>query len=546
LPSWTPGSYRIRDFARHVQDFSAGGLEWSKLDKARWRVVPRNRGPVRIRYRVWAFELTVRTSHLDDEHGYVNGASVFLYLEGRKDVPIRILIRPPRGWRIATGLQEEGRGLYSAPDYDTLVDCPIEMGRFRELSFRFRGKRHRIALHGPGNYEERRLVRDVRKIVATEFGLMRELPYRDYTFLLHTVPDGGGGLEHANSCSLQYPPFHFRPREKYEHFLELVAHEFFHLWNVKRIHPSGLGPFDYEREVYTTLLWAMEGLTSYYDTLLPCRAKLLSPDRYLKKIAERIQKFEEKPGRHRQSLSRSSFDAWIGLYQPNENAPNCQMSYYEKGALVGLCLDLEIRRRTAGRRSLDDVLRSLYQDFGRAGTGFPDGEFRRGCERIAGGSLARFFANYVDGTAPIPWGRFLDWVGLELAREPRKGDDGAASKSRSWLGVLTQRSGERVVVTSVIEGSPADRGGLAPRDELVAIDGARVEPEGWEKRIEERSPGHRARLALFRRGFLRELEIEISSRPNVATTLRRRKQPTPAQRREYESWIGSPWPRKKE
>lgn len=540
LPSWTPGSYRIRDYARHVQDFSAGGLEWQKVDKARWRVFAHGRARVRVEYQVWAFELTVRTSHADAEHAYVNGAPTFLYVDGRKDEPVRLRVRPLRGWRVATGL--DGRGTnFTAPGYDVLVDSPIEIGRFRELPFRAGGKPHRIVIHGDGNYDARAMVRDVRRIVEEENRMMGGLPYDHYTFLLHTAPEGGGGLEHRNSCSLQFPPWHFRPREKYENFLELVAHEFFHLWNVKRIHPSALGPFDYEREVYTRLLWVMEGLTSYYDVLIPRRAGLISPARYAKTIAERIQKFEEKPGRRRQSLSLSSFDAWIGLYQPNENALNAQMSYYEKGGLVGIALDLEIRRRTGGRKSLDDVMRLLWQEYGRHERGFPEEEFRHACDRVAGGSLAAFFRDYIDGTSEIPWNRWFETAGLELVREARKGENGRVEKWRPWLGIQSQRSGDHLAVTAVLEDSPADRAGLSVRDELLALDGAKIDPDGWEKRIEERGPGARVTLALFRRGRLQELELEIGRRPNVTYAIRKRKAATAAQKRTYESWLRAKW-----
>ncbi len=539
MPAWTPGSYRIRDFAKNVQDFSAGRREWRKLDKSRWRVF--GGGDVAVEYAVWAFELSVQTSHLDLDHGCVNGASVFLYVDGHKDAPVTLEVRPPRGWRVATGLDRRGR-LFAAPDYDVLIDCPIEIGTFRKRTFRVRGAPHHLVIHGPGNYDEDALVGDVRKIVETEISIMRHVPYRHYTFILHNSAERGGGLEHLNSTALQFPATQYRPREKYENFLELVAHEFWHLWNVKRIRPEMLGPFDYEREVYTTLLWVMEGLTSYYDTLVPCRAKLLPPEKYFKRMAERIQKYEDRPGRRRQSLSESSFDTWIKLYQPNENAPNCQMSYYDKGELVGMCLDLEIRHRTGNRRSLDDVMRRLYADYGRKGLGFPEPEFKRACEREAGGRLDRFFADYVDGVAEIPWNRFLGRAGLRLEKEPRKPEEGEAARPhKPWLGITTQRSGPALSIAAVVEGSPAHRAGLSARDEIVALDGARVVPEEWEKRLEDREPGDRLRVAVFRGGFLREVPVTLGRKENVAWTFRGVREPSALQRRIYEGWLWSRW-----
>jgi predicted metalloprotease with PDZ domain len=543
LPSWTPGSYKIRDYARHVQDFDAPRRDWRKVEKNRWRVL--GGGDVSVEYAVWAFELGVQSCHLDVEHGYVNGAGVFMYVDGLKDVPVEVDIRAPRGWRVATGLKKRGR-LWAAPGYDVLIDCPIEIGTFTKRTFRVKGVPHHWVEHGPANHDPDRLLADVRRLVETEVKIMRHIPYDDYTFIVHNSPERGGGLEHLNSTSLQVPPTSYRPREKYDNFLELVAHEFWHLWNVKRIKPEMLGPFDYEKEVYTSLLWVMEGLTSYYDTIVPCRARLFTPEKYFKRMAERMQKYEDKPGRLRQSLSASSFDTWIKLYQPNDNAINCQMSYYEKGELVGMCLDLEIRRRTSNRLSLDDVMRLVYEEWGRDGRGFPEGEFRRACERVAGGSLERFWADYVDGTAEIPWNRFLAVAGCRLQREPRKPEEGEAPRrERPWIGVGTTRAGAHLSVASVTEGSPAWKAGLSVKDDLVALDGARIVPEDWEKRVDELEPGDRVRLTLFRNGFLRELPLVVGARENAAWVIRRVEHPTEAQRRVYESWLWNPWPKGK-
>jgi predicted metalloprotease with PDZ domain len=542
LPAWTPGSYKLRDFAKNVQVFSAGRQEWRKVDKSRWRVSAG--GNVTVEYDVWAFELSVQSSHLDADHAFINGASVFMYADGLKDVPVTVDLRIPRGWRIATGLDRRGR-LLSAPTYDVLVDCPIEAGTFVQRTFKVRGVPHHLVIHGDGNYDETRLVDDVRKIVETEIQILRHIPYDHYTFLLHNTSERGGGLEHLNSTALQYPPGSYKPREKYENFLELVAHEFFHLWNVKRIHPDMLGPFDYEREVYTTLLWVMEGFTSYYDTLVPCRAKLWTPEKYFKKMADRIQKFEDKPGRKRQSLSESSFDTWIKLYQPNENAQNCQMSYYEKGELVGMCLDLEIRHRTANAKSLDDVMRLLYTEYGKQGKGFPEGEFKRTCERVAGG-LDRFFADLVDGTADIPWNKYLGYAGAKLEREPKRADEGEAPrKAKAWMGIGTAKMGGVLTVASVIEGSPAWKAGLSAKDEIIALDGAKLSAEDFEKRLDDCEPGDRLRVSLFRSGYLRDIDVTLGAKENVTWVIRKAKSPTAAQKRIFEGWLWSKWDAKK-
>jgi len=542
LPAWTPGSYKLRDFAKNVQDFSAGRQTWRKVDKSRWRVSAG--GDVTVEYDVWAFELSVQTSHLDADHAFINGASVFMYVDGLKDAPLTVDLRIPKGWKIATGLDRRGR-LLSAPNYDLLVDCPIEAGTFTLRTFKVRGVPHHLAIHGEGNYDEDRMVGDVRKIVETEIQILRHVPYDHYTFLLHNTTERGGGLEHLNSTALQYPPGSYKPREKYENFLELVAHEFFHLWNVKRIHPDMLGPFDYEREVYTTLLWVMEGFTSYYDTLVPCRAKLWTPEKYFKKMADRIQKFEDKPGRKRQSLSESSFDTWIKLYQPNENSQNCQMSYYEKGELVGMCLDLEIRHRTANARSLDDVMRLLYGEYGKQGKGFPEGEFKKTCERVAG-NLDRFFADLVDGTVEVPWNKYLGYAGAKLEREPKRPEDGEpARKAKAWIGIGTSKAGGVLTVANVVEGSPAWKAGLSAKDEVIALDGAKLSADDFEKRLDDCDPGDKLRVTLFRSGYLRDLEVTLGAKENVTWVIRKAKSPTPAQKRIYEGWLWSKWETKK-
>lgn len=540
LPAWIPGSYRIRDFARHVQDFSAGGRPWRKTAKGRWRVP--GGGDLTVTYRVWAFELSVHASHLDDEHAFVNGAGVFMYADGLKDAPVALEVRAPRGWRIATGLERRGR-LFLAPDYDALIDSPLEIGRFKLRTFRVRGIPHRLVFHGwAGESFLDPLARDLRRIVETSSRIMGNLPYREYHFLLHEALDRPGGLEHRNSCALQQPPDGYRPREKYENLLTLAAHEHFHVWNVKRLRPRELGPFDYEREVHTRLLWTAEGLTSYYDSLILCRTGILSPERYLRRLADRIRKFEEKPGRRHQSLSEASFDAWIKLYQPNENAPNTQMSYYEKGALVGLCLDLEIRRRSAGRWSLDDVLRTLHGRCLRLGRGFTEAEFRGVCERAAGASLDRFFADFVDGTAEIPWNRFLSAAGLRLGKGPVRPAEGEPPRPfKPWFGLVTSRGGSTLTVSSVLEDSPAERAGLSPKDEIIALDGHRVTPQDWDRILEDLRPGGRIRLTIFRGGRLLEVPVRLGRKENADWFIRPVKDPSSLQKRIYEGWLWHRW-----
>lgn len=544
MPSWMPGSYKIRDFARNVQGFRVEGHQWKKQAKNRWRVFHAAARSVVVEYDVFCFELSVQTSHVDDTHAFLSPGTILMYLEGFKDIPCTVRLETPRGWKIATGMDPvRGRkNTFRAADYDILVDSPIEAGEFRELKFRVRGVPHRFVIHGGGNLDEKAMIGDVRKICETEVRMMRDIPYRHYTFILHTAYQrGGGGLEHLNSTALQTQPFAFRPREKYENFLELVAHEFFHLWNVKRLRPEPLGPFDYEKEVYTTALWAMEGITSYYDGVFPTRAKIVSPEKYFKKMGEKILRFEDKPGRKLQSLAESSFDTWIKLYQPNENSLNSMMSYYEKGELVGFLLDMEIRRATKNRKSLDDVMRTLYREYGRKEVGYPEGAFRKTVERLAGRSFGRFWRDYIEGTAEIDWNKFLSVSGMHLVREPKKKPEGGVRGVRTWLGVVTQKRDNRMFVLQTVSGGPAWRDGLSARDELVAIDGHRVDPETWEKRIAERRPGDTVEFSVFRDNSLRTIPVKLGKREDVTLKIKPLKKAKALQKKAFESWLGNPW-----
>ncbi|HEX9100555.1 MAG TPA: hypothetical protein VF997_00050, partial [Polyangia bacterium] len=401
LPVWTPGSYLVREFERHVQDVTCATEEGKplsvrKVDKATWRVDAPGATSVVVRYGVYANDLTVRSAHLDDTHAFLNGACIFLYADAAAEA--RVTVAPPPGWKVTVALPEPTKNVFVARSYDELVDSPFEIGTHELVEFSAQGKPHRLAIWGKAPIDRATFTGDIVKIIDAAAALFGDgVPYDDYTFLLMLAPNQYGGLEHAKSCALLSSPFTFHPRKKYEELLELVAHEFFHLWNVKRIHPEALGPFDYQREAYTRSLWVMEGVTSYYDRYLLVRAGLQKPDKYLEKLAEELGKIAAIPGRKRQSLEESSFDAWIKLYRPDENSANSTISYYLKGGVVALLLDLEIRARTGGKRSLDDVMRLLWTRFGKAGRGFADDRVQALAEEATGLELGAFFDRHVRG-----------------------------------------------------------------------------------------------------------------------------------------------------
>ncbi|MBM3262193.1 MAG: M61 family metallopeptidase [candidate division Zixibacteria bacterium] len=546
MPVWTPGSYLVREFSRNVQEFSATdaagqALSVEKTAKNVWRVATRNLSSVVIRYRVYAYEISVRTSFLDDMHGYVNGAGMFMYVDGYLRTPVTLVINPPTGWgSISTALEPaistDETFVFSAPDFDVLVDSPIEIGTHPVYDFSVRGVPHQVALYGVGNYEADRLIADMKRIVETASGIFGDMPYPRYVFLVQLLQTGSGGLEHTNSTSLQYRRWGFKPESAYKRWLALVAHEYFHVWNVKRIRPLPLGPFDYTRENYTPLLWVAEGITTYYSPLILRRAGLNTPDEFLGWIGSQITDIQSKPGRLVQSVEQAGFDAWIKYYRPNENSDNTTISYYNKGGMIGLILDLEIRWRTGGKKGLDDVLRTLYETYAKAkGRGFTPEEFRQTCEAVAGGTLAEIFDAYVSGVREIDYARYLAHAGLRLSTLPTDGQGSV------YLGIRTRKDNGRTIVSHVISDSPAEEYGLNVNDELIAFDGIRVEDE-YADRLAERKPSSFVTVTVARDGMLREIDVALGSPAGLTYQVQRIKNPAPEQKAVYENWMQTSWP----
>ena len=565
MPVWTPGSYLVREYARHVQDFAprdvAGGeLAWRKTNKNTWRVETRGVPEWRVSYRVYANELSVRTNELNDRRAMWNNAALLMYVDGFPHAPATLRVVPHKNWKVATGLPAVAGSpdTFRAENFDALYDSPFLVSDFREFRFESRGRPYRFVVEGEGNYDLERMRRDVPKIVEATVDLFGDAPYRDYTFMLVAAPGGGGGLEHRNSTLLIYQRFGFRPDTgptSYKNFLSLVAHEFFHVWNVKHIRPDALGPFDYTRENYTTLLWFAEGATDYYERLLLRRAGLLTDKELLEGWASAFGDLQEKPGRLEQSLEESSFDAWIKYYRRDENWINSQVSYYEKGAVVALLLDLEIRRRSGGARSLDDVLRRLYADFAKRGRNYTPADLQRAAEQAAGSPLEEFFRRYVRGRDELDYDAALAAAGLRL-------ETGAgAPPSKPFLGATIARADEvptvaavqgagsfrstllsdAVVVRNVPAGTPAYDSGLNVGDQILALDGFRVTRDTFERRLGERRPGDSVALTLFRGDELRTLNVKLGGTADAAYRILPVARPTDEQRRIYQAWLGLPF-----
>jgi predicted metalloprotease with PDZ domain len=545
LPVWTPGSYLVREYARHVQqimavDEAGAALPVERVDKRTWRVQARGR-PVTLRYRVYANELTVRTSHLDGSHGYFNGASLFLYAEALRGGPQRLVVEAPPGWSVFTALDGDGEG-FVAPDYDTLVDSPVEVGPHTPLRFTAAGVPHEVVVWG-GAIDRSKLETDLRAVCEAEAALWGGLPFPRYLFLIYLADKGRGGLEHGASTALIYGRQQLTAPKGWEDFLTLASHEYFHAWNVKRLKPRAFVPFDYAGENYTRLLWAFEGITSYYDNLLVRRAGRMSGARYLCRLGEAFSVLLATPGRMVQTLEEASLTAWVKYYRQDENTPNSAVSYYLKGELVALCLDLEIRRATADAKSLDDVMRLLWTRYGD-GRGVPESGVEEAAVEIAGGVLRGFFDRALRSTADLDTS-VLEHVGLQLRTRIRESasDKGGTpprlkpgeTPPRGWTGIVPRGPS----ICSVLEGSPAQTAGLYPEDEVVAIDGIRGDAAALVSRSDDRAPGQTVRVTVFRRDLLVDVPVTLGQRPEDAVWLAPVEAPTEAQRASFERWLGT-------
>ncbi|HET7231970.1 MAG TPA: PDZ domain-containing protein [Longimicrobium sp.] len=602
MPSWTPGSYLMREFPRNVVTFAAADgsgrpLGWAKADKNTWVVDAPADGRLTARYLVNAAELSVRTSHMDATHAFVSGTSAFMYLEGRQGEEITLEVHAPQGWKATTSLLRTGANTFRAADYDELADSPLEIGTHPVFEFEVDGVPHRYAIWGRGNYDPQKLIADTTRIVRAEKALFGELPYRDYTIILHLTPGGSGGLEHRDGTVLVADRWAFRGPQ-YEGFLGLVAHEIFHAWNGKRIRPAVLGPFDYVRESYTRELWVVEGLTTYYTDVILRRAGVISQQRFLDKQAEQVTRLLGIPGRLVQPLEDASFDTWIKFYRPDANTPNATISYYHKGALVGLLLDLEIRRATNNARSLDDVMRALWAESGRPDVGFPEGRVEALASEVAGVELKPLFDRWLRTPAELDFAPYLAAAGLSLipaheaaatqqpggtaaatmnaaatasaapagsvatasdgaaagggtqaasggtqaaggqAPQPSAAEPGGQTAAREVrVGFQWKMEGGRAIVGNVLAGTPAWRAGVNAGDELVALDGIRVDPMSLGTRLQERAAGSVVTLTVFRRDELINLALPVESGPPQRMLIRPIDGAGPEQKALLEHWM---------
>lgn len=537
LPVWRPGRYMVLDFAGGIQGFTTtdgkgNPLVWSKIDKSTWRVSTQGTSKVTINYLVYANEFGLRTRGLNDEHAFIDGAAVFMYVEQFRSSPVGLSIHPYGGWHSTTGLEGSGEE-FSAPGYDHFIDCPIEIGNQKDFEFTIDGAPHVLSIFGEGNWKTDTLLRDISRIVRVQKEFWGELPYKRYVFLLHCTPSSGGGTEHINSTIMGTRPFVFNNPESYNGFLGLVSHEYFHTWNVKQLRPKGIHPYDYSKENYCQELWIAEGTTSYYDDLLLIPAGFKTVEKYLENIASTIFIDRQRPGNAVQSLAEASYDAWIKYWRGTEQSYNAESDYYGKGASVSLLLDLEIRHQSRNTHSLDDVMRAMYKRFPLSGIGYTLSDFRTTCEEMAGGSLQQFFEQCIYGTAPLSWDEKLSFTGLQIVAKD--------SFPKPWIGLVTTDAGEKTKITRVLAGSPAYGAGLDIGDEVLALDGSRVRTSDLSDRVAERRSGDALTLSVFRNDKLREFTVIVGTSPVPGYKIVKAGAPTEMQKKIYEAWLRSSW-----
>ena len=566
LPTWIPGSYMIRDFAKNIIKIKAFSnkklINIDKLDKSTWQVEAVNTA-ISIEYEVYAWDLSVRSAHFDMTHAFFNGTSLFLMPHDFETEACTVNIEQPEGdkyskWKVATSLNNKkinssGFGQYQAIDYDDLVDHPIEIGTHSEFEFAVENTPHKMTLTGIHRADNNRLIQDLTKICQTHSTMFGGLPeLEEYIFLTMVTGDGYGGLEHRSSTSLMCSRDDLplttepaEPNEKYRNFLGLCSHEYFHTWNIKRIKPEGFMPYDLFNETYTRQLWAFEGITSYYDELALVRSGVISINSYLELIGQTITRVLRGKGRLIQSVAESSFDAWTKFYKQDESAPNTIVSYYAKGALLALCLDLTIRKNTDNQKSLDDVMRHLWDNYGKKSIGIAEGKIEDIASEIAGVDLNDFFKKYLYGVEDLPLAELLSDVGITFNLRPTisaEDKGGKISKDKSQqnpvsLGTRFSADNLGAKITQVFSDESAENAGLSAGDIIIAINDLQVKKSNIAKIVESYSVGDELIIHAFRRDELKVFKLVLNNAELTTCYLQINEQASTEQCKRKDNWL---------
>jgi predicted metalloprotease with PDZ domain len=546
---WTPGSYLVREYARHVEALTAAdpartALPIDKTRKNRWRIATNGARSVSVHYRVYAHEMSVRTNWVDDEMAVLNGAPTFITLleptsagtpagrsPSRRAHEVRVAL--PRGWKRVLSSMPKGTAepSFVAADYDTLVDSPIVAGDPSVYEFAVQGKPHYLVdFRERGVWDGARAARDLAAASSAIAEFWGGVPFDRYYFF-NVIGSARNGLEHKSSTVLN-TPLEAAGRDAYLEWLSLASHEYFHAWNGKRLRPIELGPFDYENEVYTKALWFVEGLSDYYADLMLARARVTTQSEMLDALSAQIRNLQTTPGRLEQSVEMASYDAWIKYYRADENTPNSAISYYVKGAVVGFLLDANIRRLSGATRSLDDVMRTMFRRFSGE-RGFTGEDLRAVVAEAAGQAHAAEMRAWLErslaSTAELDYATALDWFGLRLTPP--------AGAPRPWLGVTTRPDDDHPIVTGIRRGSPASLAGLSLLDEIAAVNGQPVQGNELGRRLASYAPGTKVTLSIVRHGVAMSVDLTLGSDPAYGWVLSVAPGATTAQKQHLDAWL---------
>lgn len=535
MPVWTPGYYRVIDYARNVTNFRAEDgagqvLPWEKVTRNSWRVVAGNAPVIVLNYDVYGNTSFAAQNYLGENRAFISPPGFYMHLAGQLLHSVTVTFILPTAWtRISTGLDpvKGTRNTFSAPDFDTLYDSPTLMGNQEEVRFEVQGRPHQVVIENvPDTVDRQKMVADLKKMVEAATKLIGDIPYQHYTFLM--MGTGNGGIEHLNSASIAFNGNSLTNENGYRGWLSYVAHEYFHNFNVKRIRPIALGPFDYDIENLTNMLWVSEGLSVYYQDIVRVRAGLATRDQYLDKMKNSMARFENAPGRHYQSATESSLYTWGTSGVGGDR--NTTISYYDNGAMLGAMLDLKIRNESANRKSLDDVMRALYQKYYQEKKrGFTDAEFRAECDRAAGGDLSEVF-EYASTTKDVDYAKYFAYAGLqvEVSRQDAPG---------TYLGVNTQTLDGKLVISSVTAGSPARNSGLAPQDQILEVDGTRATPKALNDVFATKQVGDKIKLRISRGGATQDVEIALGKNSKMSFTIEPVTNPNALQSAILKDWL---------
>jgi predicted metalloprotease with PDZ domain len=553
MPDWAPGSYFLENYAANVQRFRAlapdgKALAWRKTGSQTWRIELAGSHAVTIAYQVYGDTLANNLAQYNERHAFIGGPAVWMYLVGGKDRPIELSIAVPAGWKVATGMERTSDHTFRAADYDWFADAPLELSDFAEKDFQVLGTTYHVIVHDVmGQRDFSKFTTDLQKTVATVVPIFepvaggeRAAPFRDYWFLFHIWPDAGGGLEHLNSTQINFRTDWDNNDTagnygtQYRRKLFVASHEFFHAWNVKRLRPRPLGPFDYSGMVHTPSLWISEGLTSYYGTLALERAGVITPQEYLDFMGKLLTKFEREPGRSDRSIEDTSWDTWFpheGAVQQENNLSNTWYSYYDGGQIMGHILDFAIREATNNRKSLDDWMRLLYSRYALPKPGFEPEDAVRAASEVAGTNLSDLFQRYIRGKEPIPYEKYFSYAGITVEK--------SLETDKAWIGLDTSKSDDgHAKVKNVIPGGPAETAGVSRNDVILAVDSRAVDPESLAKSVAEHRPRDTIHILVLRLGELKEIPLTLGADPYATYTLKPMEHPTKLQTEIYKGWLG--------